>query len=322
MRFAYHDLSPHQFEELVVMLCYQLLGSGVQSFTVGPDGGQDAKFVGIAQDFPSKQNPLSGITVVQAKHTIDAIGKFSDTDFSGPSASSVLSKEIPRIKVLRDIGNIDHYLLFSNRRLAGVANEQITERLTKETGVPSIHLFGIERMEMHIKHNILAREMLRSFEYSLPLRASPDALAEVINALAKYKEQGDWHTSNSTHSLERVAFKKKNTFNGLSEEFADYITKNYLSDFYAVEDFLTDPINGEILGRSYRSAVDEFSAKLIVHRSDFETYDKMLEHLISTLIERDGDLRSNRRLARTVFYFMYWSCDIGETKEKSNASST
>ena len=43
MRFAYEDLSDHQFEELVVFLCRHLLGMGTQGFAKGVDGGRDAK---------------------------------------------------------------------------------------------------------------------------------------------------------------------------------------------------------------------------------------------------------------------------------------
>lgn len=320
MRFALHDLQPSQFEDLVVELCHELLGAGVQKFATGPDGGRDAKFVGTAQEFPSRAAPLTGTTVVQAKHTLDAVGKFSDADFSGTAATSTLSEEVPRIKALRDAGQVDHYLLFSNRRLGAIANEQITQRLITETGVPSVHLFGLEQVERYIKRYSFIATTLREFEYDLPLRASPDDLAEVITAIADVQAQIDWPTAISATSLQRVAFKKKNEINGLSEDYARYITRNYLKHFGVVEKFLADPINVEAYS-SYRDAVDEFAAKLVAHRGDFANYDKLLNYLLSVLIQRDGDLRSHKRLTRTVFYFMYWACDIGETEEETSASS-
>lgn len=320
MRFALHDLQPKQFEDLVVELCHELLGTGVQKFATGPDGGRDAKFVGRAQEFPSRAAPLSGTTVVQAKHTLDAVGKFSDADFSGKSATSALSVEIPRIKALRDAGQLDNYLLFSNRRLGARANEQIMKRLVEETGAPFVYLFGLEQIERYIKRYDFLMTMLRDFEYDFPLRASPDDLAEVITAIAEIQLRIDWPTAVSTTSLQRVAFKKKNEINGLSDEYAWHITKNYLKDFGIVEKFLADPINAEVYA-AYCNAVDEFAAKLLVHRGDFPSYDKLLDYMLTVLIKRDSDLRSHKRLTRTVFYFMYWACDIGDTEREINAST-
>lgn len=320
MRFALHDLHPHQFEDLVIEVCHELLGAGVQKFATGPDGGRDAKFVGTAQAFPSQAAPLVGTTIIQAKHTSDAVGKFSDSSFSGEPATSTLSEEIPRIKALRDAGQIDNYLLFANRRLGAIANEEISQRLTSETNVPVVRLFGVEQMERYIKRYPYLAQSLSAFEYDLPLRASPDDLAEVITAIAKAQPEFEWPTSGSANSLQRVAFKNKNEINGLSDEYARLITRNYLKHFVVVEKFLADPLNGGAYA-SYRNAVDEFASKLAAHRGDFATFDKLLDHLLGLLIERDGDLRSHKRLTRMVFYFMYWACDIGATAGEEHAAA-
>src|ERR1035437_1667774 len=120
MRYAYEDLSDNQFETLIVLLCQRLLGISVQGFSEGPDGGRDAKFVGTAELHPSKAAPWVGITIVQAKHTNGYNRHFSEPDFFSVDAKeTVISKELPRIKKLRAAKDLDHYMLFSNRRLAG-----------------------------------------------------------------------------------------------------------------------------------------------------------------------------------------------------------
>jgi hypothetical protein len=121
-------------------------------------------------------------------------------------------------------------------------------------------------------------------------------------------------------SLERVTFKRKNQMNCLSDEYAKYITRNYLKHFGVVEKFHADPINVNA-NIAYRNAVDEFSSKLLVYRQEFPSYDRLLDYLISVLIMRDGDLSARKRLTRTVFYFMYWSCDIGTVEEEAHAPS-
>ena len=310
MRFALHELHPNQFESLIVAICHELLGPGIQEFATGPDGGRDAKFVGFAQQFPSRTDPLRGVTIVQAKHTRDPVGKFSDATFSGTAISSTLSGEIPRIARLHAESVLDNYLLFANRRLGAIANESIIERIEKETGVSKVILLGVEAIERHVRRFPFLALQISEFEYALPLRASPDDLAEVITAIAKEQSNITWPRAGTPNSLERVTFERKNGINGLSAEYAELITKGYLKHFRPIKDFLADPINA-FAYRSYCNAVDEFSAKLVAYKNDFEVYDKLLDYLLTTLIERDSDLRANKRLTRAVFYYMYWTCDIG-----------
>src|SRR5690606_23921175 len=98
-------MSDAQFERLVVQLCQRLLGASVQRFSPGPDGGRDAKFEGTAEMIPSTNDPWTGKVIVQAKHTGDVNRSFYEADFFSASGnSSIVAKEIPRIKVLRAQG--------------------------------------------------------------------------------------------------------------------------------------------------------------------------------------------------------------------------
>jgi hypothetical protein len=38
MKFDYENLSDDQFEELIMLLCQQIIGMSVQGFAKGPDG--------------------------------------------------------------------------------------------------------------------------------------------------------------------------------------------------------------------------------------------------------------------------------------------
>ena len=111
MKYAYEDMNDDQFERLVVCICRYLLGIGVQGFAKGPDGGRDAKFVGTAEQHPSKAAPWIGTTIIQAKHTIGYNRNFSEPDFfSTTGKNTVLGKEIPRVKKLREGRQLDHYM--------------------------------------------------------------------------------------------------------------------------------------------------------------------------------------------------------------------
>lgn len=154
MKFAYEDLSEDQFEKLIVLLCQRLLGLSVKGFAKGPDGGRDAKFVGKAELHPSAAAPWSGTVIVQAKHTNGYNRHFGETDFySAKSKDTVIGKEVPRIGKLRKEKQLDHYMLFANRRLAGNADQNITQHIAQECGLPegSIYLCGLEQLELFMK---------------------------------------------------------------------------------------------------------------------------------------------------------------------------
>src|SRR5579884_1101248 len=211
MKYSYHDLYPQQFEKLVVSICQFLLGMGVQEFSTGPDGGRDARFEGTANCFPSEKSPLVGKTIVQAKHTSGILEKFSDTSFSGDSKSSVLSEEMPRIKKLKEKGELEHYILFSNRALGAQAEENIRIRIFKETAVASSHLVGIEGLERHLKTYPQAAVLANLDPMESPLRVSPERIAEVIVALAK--DIGKVSLPSAATAIERTGFDLKNQIN-------------------------------------------------------------------------------------------------------------
>ena len=69
MKFPLHELNWSNFEDLVVTICEEILGTGTIIFADGVDGGRDAKFTATANSFPSETSPWSGRFIIQAKHT-------------------------------------------------------------------------------------------------------------------------------------------------------------------------------------------------------------------------------------------------------------
>lgn len=317
MKYAYEDLSDGQFETLIVFLCQHLLGISVQGFAKGPDGGRDAKFVGTAELHPSKAAPWVGTTVVQAKHTNGYNRNFSESDFFSTTAlNTVLGKEIPRIKKLRESKQLDHYMLFANRRLAGNAESEIREYLAAQCDIPasSIYLCGLEQLEILLKTfpDVAAKADLDPVDS--PLIVSPDDLAEVVQALARQKDA-------VTALLDdpptvRVTFEQKNVLNNMSADYAKAQRKRYLKETAQIRAFLAAPENLDLL-HLYESVVDEFQLKIIAKRKDYQTFDQVMEYLVDLLFNRDAVLRqqAHKRLTRAVLFYMYWNCDIGEVDD-------
>jgi len=314
MKFAYEDLSDAQFENLIVFLCQRLLGISVQGFAKGTDGGRDAKFVGTAELHPSKTNPWVGTTIIQAKHTNGLNRHFSETGFySATAKSTVLGEEIPRIKKLRASGQLDHYMLFANRRLAGNAESEIRAYIAKQCGIPveSIYLCGLEQLEIWLKTFPEVPKLADLDPIDSPLIVSPDDLSVVVQALARHREAVSAVLDDPP--TPRVSYEAKNVLNKMTEDYAKAQRKKYLKETAQIHAFLAAPENLE-LQRMYESVVDEFQLKITAKRKNHQTFDEVMEYLVNLLFDRDPILRqhSHKRLTRAVLFYMYWNCDIGK----------
>lgn len=311
MMYRYEDLGDDQFEALIVLLCRHLLGAGVKGFAKGPDGGRDAKFVGTAQLHPSTAAPWVGIVIVQAKHTNGYNKSFSEAEFySTKSENTVVAEEVPRVKKLREAGQLDHYMLFSNRKLAGNADQTITSYLAKATGLPesSIYLCGVEQLESWLKQFPEAAKLANLDLVDSPLIVSPDELAEVVEAFAA-------HSALITETIDappeaRTPYEVKNVLNQMTPEYAKLLRRRYLKDTAQIRAFLSAPENQHIL-KAYETAVDEFELKIIAKRKDYQSFDAVINYLVDLLFDRDPVLRQHKRLTRAVVFYMYWNCDIG-----------
>jgi hypothetical protein len=316
MKYAYENLGDDQFEKLVVFLCQELLGISVQGFSKGIDGGRDAKFVGTAQLHPSKTAPWTGITIIQAKHTNGYNRNFSESDFysTKPKAKTVLGDEIPRIAKLREKKHLDHYMLFSNRRLAANAESEIVAYISGLTKVPqaSIYLCGLEQLEIWLKRFPSVATFANLDLVDSPLIFSPDDLSEVVQAFARHKDAMKALLDDAPTA--RVSYSAKNVINNMTAQFSAYQVKKYLKETPQIRRFLAAPENIELL-RMYESVVEEFQSKIIAKRKDYQTFDEVMNYLIDLLFERDPILRqhAHKRLTRAILFYMYWNCDIGET---------
>ena len=111
--YQYQDMNELDFEVLAIAICEEILGRGTQGFAQGPDGGRDGKFVGTANEYPSRSKPWIGITIIQAKHTSSINQHFLDTGFfSEGSKSATLSEEVIKVKKLIDENQLNNYSQF------------------------------------------------------------------------------------------------------------------------------------------------------------------------------------------------------------------
>jgi hypothetical protein len=128
-----------------------------------------------------------GTTVGQAKHTLATNAHFSDPDFSGESDSAVLRVESARVKNLVAAGQLDNYILFSNRRLGGVTEPKIRAWFGAAVGLAEdrVRFGGIEYLDDLITSHPEIVTLARIDPLEGPLLVGSPDLAEVILAIAE-----------------------------------------------------------------------------------------------------------------------------------------
>lgn len=321
MRYLYEDLGSEQFETLVLLICQRLFGVSVKGFSTGPDGGRDAKFLGTAELWPDQINPWVGTTIIQAKHTLGHNRHFGETDFFNPTEKnphSTIGKELPRINKLRAGGELDHYMLVSNRRLSGGVESKLVTFLSKECSLPigSISVIGLENLELLLRTYPDIPQKANLDEMDSPLIVSSQDLAEIIQILADNIE--GIARSVAEPPTPRTPYAQKKDLNGMSSEYSKYFRERHLKEAGSIQHFLAAPENAELLLK-YESIVDEFNSKIIAQRKEHQTFDRVLEYLFEQLFSRDPILNQHKhkRLTRAMVFYMYWICDIGR-----NATST
>jgi len=308
-RFPLHQLHDSEFEDLVTLICREIFGTGVTSFASGPDGGKDAKFEGTARQFPDTANPVSGKLIIQAKHTSNPISSCSDYEFE----TTLLNKEIPKIKKQFDEGRLTHYILFTNRRKTGGAEDRITDRIKEATSVQHVWLRGLEDIERDLLHypNIVRLSGLNKLHS--PIQFVPEDIRDVIVAFHKHRSAIASAFDSQHDFRDYPGMPRKNEINSLTDNYFKYILADSEPRFPEIRRFLQNPRNWEF-AEQYHATANELKGQIITHREQFITFDEALEHVYQLMYERSPELQSapRRILTKVFIHYMYVNCDIGE----------
>ncbi len=301
MKYPLENLTDTEFEILVALICSEILGTGTIVFSDGKDGGRDAEFRGTANNFPSNSKPWNGKIIIQAKHTQRNNASCSESDFQSILKTSV----IPAIQKLKKKNEINYYLLFTNRKLSGVQHPKIEDIFDTKTGIEN-RVIGLEQIELWINLHPSIAKKLSLNKLLLPLSFDENDIRLIVNSFSKLdKKKGELSKIPENRDIEN-----KNKLNVLSKEYFDNVIKKNLIYFGQIRAFLTDSINKEYLDK-YENTIDDINAKIIVHRTDFEKFEMILEFLYDFIIENNTELKNKRRLVRLFLHYMYYNCDIG-----------
>jgi hypothetical protein len=308
--YRLHELNDEEFEHLVVRICTRWLGPGVTPFATGKDGGRDGKFHGTAANFPSAASPLAGHCVLQAKHVASPNRSCSEPDFK-----RLLGKEHAKIKALIQDGICDHYLVFTNRKLTGGADQKLIAALVA-LRLKTAYILGVERLHLALDDYKDIAEDLPNYRDAYPFRFDPDDLVEVIGALSDFAGSDSLPEFDSARDFESIKIRdQKNKINGLTHDYyQEIIVNGSVPHFSRIESFLKNPRN-KTFATLYHDAADELKQKIFVNRSEFDAFDNIFAFLYEEIqIKRDA-LKGKRKLISILLHYMYFNCDIGSKRE-------
>ena len=303
--YPLNDLPWQDFERLVILICERVLGTGTINFSSGKDGGRDAKFTGKAQRFPSEQSPWEGQFIIQAKHTEKSNAKCSDSVFK-----TLLEREVnEKLKPLVQNKEVDFYLLFTNRKLSGIIDKQISDFMNTKLKIEN-RILGDERIQLWLKEYRDIARILDLNRLFLPLAFYEEDLKEIIVKFSEMKEQLKETVRRKQDQLKFVDKTRKNQLNHLGKEYFDFMKRNSLAYFHKIETFLKDPVN-QRYKNYYDNTISDLQGKIAIKRSEFFAFEELLETLFDFIFENSPELKDRRKLIRVFLHYMYFNCDIG-----------
>lgn len=312
MNYPLSLISSTDFENLVVSICTKILGIGTIGFTSGRDGGRDGKFNGTAQYFPSASSPWSGKFIIQAKHTENTYASCSDSEFQ-----NIINTEIPKIKKLKEENEIDYYLIFTNRRLTGQKDADIIKKINSKTGVKDTYIIADDTIQSYLK---LYPELAKQYglqAFLQPLDFYDEDICDVINAFPEPDEISS--IMDNTNKWLFIEKDEKNKLNKLSDDYFYDVLRRDIMYFDKIKSFLEDPANIK-LKKKYNNTIYEIRNKIGTYKSQYETFEQILDRLYEYIFSRNKELlKSNRQLIKIFLHYMYFTCDIGK-KDKNETN--
>lgn len=314
MDYRLENLSEDDFEELVCVLCQEILGIGTVAFSKGKDGGRDARFEGTANAYPSTISPWAGKFIIQAKHTTDYNASCSDKPFYG-NDSCLINKEIKNaIKPLKTNGEIDNYLLFTNRKETESREKAVTH-IKSETGLTNVDIIGKATIHTWLSQNENIAKRFKIGKYDLPLVLNEFDIKEVISAFGQQVSVvRQMQTITEENLIINIHKIQKNQINNLSVEYYEnQIRRKSQIYFQDIDNFLSDFKNDEYATIYYNFA-DELGNKIEVKRTTFNKFEEIFVYLYDIIFEQNRlDLGKDRRLIWIFLHHLYFNCHIGRT---------
>lgn len=312
IQFPYDNLTDEEFENLIIRIGKEVLGIGCKTFSVGKDGAKDSWFSGTAEHFPSKITPWTGTFNLQAKYTKVPNASCSDNDFS-VNQSSVLSKEIVRLKEVMKTTPFDNYMIFTNRKLSGGTHPTIIKMLQNGLGIQNVEIIGREDIDSYLNDYPHIADQFGLYKFQAPLRFYEKELRDIIIVFSENSNAISTEAKSYITSFTVIDKEKKNELNNLSKDYFEFLKSHSLQYFEEIEKFLRDPKNEPYM-KMYSNTVSDLQEAITVERNRFNEFEHVIKHLVDYVVgNNEAKLKDLRKTVRVFIHFMYFNCDIGKT---------
>ncbi|MFH0733362.1 MAG: ABC-three component system protein [bacterium] len=302
MTYPLENLTDSDFENLVALICEKILGTATIVFSVGTDGGKDARFTGKANRYPSESKQWEGKIIIQAKHTQRPNASCSDSDFQ----TIIKNQVIPAIDKLIKNNEIDYYLLFTNRKLSGIQDSKLESIYSDPVHIEN-RLIALETIQLWLKEYPEIAKALSLNSLLLPLDFHEEDLKNIIVEFSKL----DIKAIQIQEPLKFIDKESKNKLNDLSKDYFNNAIKKNLSYFNQIDLFFSDPINDNFQNM-YQNTIDDLNEEILIHRDSYDKFEEILNHLYKFILDRRPELQKNRKLIRLFLHYMYYNCSIGK----------
>lgn len=311
-QFPYENLTDEEFENLIIRIGKEVLGIGCKTFSVGKDGAKDSWFTGTADYFPAKAVPWTGTFNLQAKHTKVQNASCSDNGFS-VNQTSVLSKEILRLKEVMKTTPFENYIIFTNRKLSGGIHPAIVKMFQAGLGIQNVEIIGREDMDAYLTDYPHIADQFGLYRFQTPLRFFEKELRDVIIVFSEQRKAISTEAKSYITSFTVIDKEKKNELNNLSKDYFEFLKNHSLQYFEEIEKFLRDPKNEPYM-KMYSNTVSDLQDTITVERNRFNEFEHIIKHLVEYTVGNNEDkLKDLRKIVRVFIHFMYFNCDIGKT---------
>ena len=147
--YELHTLGWKTFQDLCITIAGEVLGQTVQTFLPTYDGGRDGAFHGWWK--PRDKAGVEGSFVIQCKYTNVSRGSIT---------LSLLEDELDKARRLAQKGLADNYLLMTNHRLSGKAEEQIRKSFMSVEKINYFDILGRDWITLKIRESARLRMLV------------------------------------------------------------------------------------------------------------------------------------------------------------------
>ena len=312
MDYRLENLSDDDFEALVNSLCQKVLGIGTVSFSKGKDGGRDARFSGIASKYPSEKIQWSGKFIIQVKHTDNHNASCSDNDFF-VNQTSLINKEIPKICFLRDNGEVDNYLLFTNRK-ESASREDAVKHIQIQTKLTNIDIIGKETLHSWLSQYDDIAKLYKLGLYALPIVLTEFEIKDIIIAFSKQVPKIRSMGIITDEEISAILKEDKNRINNLSKEYYENQIRRRSQQYFEDIDIFLSEFKNEEFTLMYYNFADELSNKIEIKRDTFNKFEEIFMSLHDIIFESNKiEIGKDKRLIWIFLHHLYFNCHIGRT---------